>query len=512
MKYFIVLALVCSQILIAQEPDLIADYNSGSESAISDFNYKGAVIGNKMILPLINSEHGEEVGIYESGNVTLLKDINPGVESSGAANFISYKSKVYFAAKDAENGNAVWVTDGTTEGTSIFFDLDGTDAFRARTFVVSESGYLYFGYDGHVYRTDGEDVIDFYEGIDLSEDNGQSVNFTKYNGEIAFLDRPSSEMKLYGIESDALVELGSLPAESFTQPTGMAETESGIVFRLKDAFNDDIEGGYFFDSNTGSIEKFTIDGGDPLMIRAMKDKQVVVFVHSQGYYRFNEDQDSELLIASGSGTIFNSGEQILSESLNGSICFVAKTEWLESELTLSDGTSSGTIKLEDIQEYNSNMITNGGSAFFATGTSNGFDPIIYEIDFTLGELKSLYEYELSSTQTRSILLCGIVNNRIIYASNLDGSLGRELYSLQYSPDASTKASEISFDVSATSNGIEIISDKNTHARIKVYRTNGAFVAERIINTNSVETFDLQGAFIVQVYLEDEVGSKMVVWK
>ncbi|MEJ0030995.1 MAG: hypothetical protein WDO15_11740 [Bacteroidota bacterium] len=54
-----------------------------------------------------------------TGGTTLVKDINPGFESS-EINFMNIRSgKLYFMAYTREAGNELWTSDGTAEGTHI---------------------------------------------------------------------------------------------------------------------------------------------------------------------------------------------------------------------------------------------------------------------------------------------------------------------------------------------------------------------------------------------------------
>ena len=46
----------------------------------------------------------------------LVKDINPGTNSSVSGNFAVMGSTIYFAADDGTNGVELWKTDGTADG------------------------------------------------------------------------------------------------------------------------------------------------------------------------------------------------------------------------------------------------------------------------------------------------------------------------------------------------------------------------------------------------------------
>ena len=66
------------------------------------------------------------------GKVVLVNDINPGIDndyygsfpnSSYPNNLTEFNGKLYFTADDGETGRELWVSDGTTQGTSLVVDL-----------------------------------------------------------------------------------------------------------------------------------------------------------------------------------------------------------------------------------------------------------------------------------------------------------------------------------------------------------------------------------------------------
>ena len=60
-------------------------------------------------------------------SISLIKDINPGVQGSSPQYLAKYNDKVYFSASNPTYGSELWVTDGTTEGTQLVGDqLPGT--------------------------------------------------------------------------------------------------------------------------------------------------------------------------------------------------------------------------------------------------------------------------------------------------------------------------------------------------------------------------------------------------
>ncbi len=149
-------------------------YSQGSWKGPSTFTRLG-----KQILLLVNHpKTGEEIYISDGtqAGTRLLKDIEPGMISSGARNAVVTQDgkRVFFTANDGSSGAELWITDGTTAGTRMVKDLyrgSGSSApdelvllgknsvvFRARSTVtvgtqVIETGIELFISDGTAQGT-----------------------------------------------------------------------------------------------------------------------------------------------------------------------------------------------------------------------------------------------------------------------------------------------------------------------------------------------------------------------
>ncbi len=58
-----------------------------------------------------------------SSQVVLVKDIFPGSDDSYPRDLTKFNDQLYFTADDGENGGELWVSDGTTEGTQLVKDI-----------------------------------------------------------------------------------------------------------------------------------------------------------------------------------------------------------------------------------------------------------------------------------------------------------------------------------------------------------------------------------------------------
>ena len=106
-------------------------------------------------VPALADDHGE---------VTRIKDIQPGAGMSEPAGFTAMGGKLYFVADDGVHGRELWVTDGTSAGTKLVKDIlpgnaDGVES----AFLTVFDGRLYFAandgeFGNELWRSDGTEA------------------------------------------------------------------------------------------------------------------------------------------------------------------------------------------------------------------------------------------------------------------------------------------------------------------------------------------------------------------
>jgi ELWxxDGT repeat protein len=99
--------------------------------------------------------NGEEPWVTDGtpGGTFMLKDTNPGDDSSNAQEFVSVGGLVYFNAFDPVHGTELWSTDGTAAGTQLVQDINPGTAESFPTNLGNGGGNLFFaandGVHGH---------------------------------------------------------------------------------------------------------------------------------------------------------------------------------------------------------------------------------------------------------------------------------------------------------------------------------------------------------------------------
>ncbi len=169
--------------------DVLADVNPGSNSSSPSL---GPVIDGRMIFTAYHPTYGKELWVTDgtTNGTTLLKDINPGSANGNPVNLLSAGDKVYFQGYSDSAGSELWVTDGTTNGTMLVKDIypgmsGGFPNGSAPGGFVANGSLVYFSADSpnignELWVTDGTTngtmlVKDINPGVDSSYAQSMTV-------------------------------------------------------------------------------------------------------------------------------------------------------------------------------------------------------------------------------------------------------------------------------------------------------------------------------------------------
>jgi ELWxxDGT repeat protein len=97
-----------------------------------------------------------------SAQAVLLKDINPGAGYSwgnSSTPTLTWKHHLYFNADDGGQGNELWVTDGTTDGTVLLKDIRPSGSGNPGVFRAMDDFFFFIANNGQngqeLWRSDG---------------------------------------------------------------------------------------------------------------------------------------------------------------------------------------------------------------------------------------------------------------------------------------------------------------------------------------------------------------------
>ncbi|GLR17170.1 hypothetical protein GCM10007940_17850 [Portibacter lacus] len=503
--------------MLAQDPVLVTDFYEGLEDAFQsdEYSYSSVQVGNKIFLPVTTEETGEEIGIIENNEIKVVKDILEGSESSDIKELTVYNDKVYFAAKDGSGGSGLWETDGTEEGTEMIFKIDG-NSNSPIGLIVSKSNVLYYTYAGNLYSYDGTENKKLRNGVNFVSDFATASNlYCLYGDDIAFLEESGpfgDNIQLVILKDGQFKEVGEIVDPAFfSKPFGLNPVSNGLVFVISGDSEESAT--YKYLDGNFSFSKLKTDGSTAPFDRLenVSDKVSVGLIREKGYYAINGVAGEEYLIrettevSTTQGFGFekaNYGDKFIIQLPEGGFFNGS------NNIIYSDGTAEGSKVLIEMGEYNSNIVTNNQFAYVAKDISNGFEPVLYEINMDDGSYKLLKEFEERSLNLNSIYILGVVDNNLYYISNLDPQLGRELYYLPLGPPSSISSMKSNqLDVRFEGNGITINSSSAVSASVNIFNLDGKLIQSMDLTTNlRHDISQLKGAFVFQVILDGRIGS------
>jgi len=344
-------------------------YYNYNASKPSDFT----VLGNSVVFVATTASHGRELWITDgtSAGTSELKDINsgagdafPGVGSSEARVVVG--SELFFTANDGTHGIELWKTDGTTSGSQLVDDIDSGSASGNITGMAALGSSLIFG------ANDGQTF-----GSSSSNRVGQLWTTDGTTTTKIFTATPGS---------------GASYAPGIY---GFVASGSHVFFEVQDGtFNPDNTQIYVTDGTAGGTHLL-----DPSVTDVGGGGRNLTDVNGTLYFTL-DDGDS------GAGHGF--------------------------ELWESDGTASGTFLVKDINPGNgasspSGFVgtTNGEVFFAANDGTHGIE--LWETDGTAGNAQMVTDINTSSSGASSSPQDLVAIGNVVYFIATDGVNGQQLW-------------------------------------------------------------------------------------
>ena len=329
------------------------DYpNSSFPSSLTEFE-------DKLFFSANDGENGRELWVSDgtTEGTQLLVDLNPSFDdydypnSSSPSGFTEFEDKLFFSADDGENGSVLFVSDGTAEGTQLLVDINLSsnfaDNYPPEGFTEFEGKLFFSASDGEngneLWVSDGTaEGTQLLKDIDPSGDEGYfdlysddsfPSGFTEFKGQLFFTaDNGVNGRELW--VSDGTAEGTQLLVD--LNP-GFRESYFGKYPNSSDPFDfTEFEGKLFFAADNGEngSELWVSDG-------TAEGTQLLVDLNPgvrEGYYGDYPNDSSPSGFTEFQDRLFfsaNDGE-------NG------------SELWVSDGTAEGTQLVVDLNPGISN--------------------------------------------------------------------------------------------------------------------------------------------------------------
>ena len=375
----ILCAFTCSS-LSAQVAKLLKDINPGSDASF-EFSLDKSYLeyNGKLYFSAKNADNGLELWVYDGQDVTLFKDINPGAAGSDVQNLYILNGKLVFIADDGTHGPEWWTSDGTESGTNMIIDLlPGSEGGAINccngdigNSIIVFKDELYFNsnigsFQRRLYKSDGtaDGTVEFAR---LNGNQRSAENFTIFQDNLYF----------------------DVVFEGFWKTDGT--TDGTIMIREKDH-----EGNQF----------------DPAYIYNMGDYMIMINGPDWDLWRSDGTEAGTTLIKEfvNAGAQNNQGEFFI--NYDGIAYFVAAEISDNGELWRSDGTENGTYEVIDLED---------NSAFIPIVPRKKvlFKDLLYYIGGKDETGFQLYSTDGTETGTQEIsMLDDWVNGEIYFQSDL----------------------------------------------------------------------------------------------
>ena len=175
----LIIFFLVSTFAFSQQVNLVKDINNSTNNYGSNPSYTVA-LGSSVVFVANDPITGGELWISNgsSAGTTLIKDIYPGGFGSYPYGLTNIGGTIYFYADDGVNGPELWKTDGTQAGTVLVKDINPGPGGSYPSEFTLFSGSIYFraytdaeGYE--LWKTDGTTAGTVLVG-DINTGNGSS--------------------------------------------------------------------------------------------------------------------------------------------------------------------------------------------------------------------------------------------------------------------------------------------------------------------------------------------------
>lgn len=385
-----------------------------------------------------------------SGGTMLVKDINPGPGNSNIQNTAEHNGLLFFSATNGTSGLEVWRSDGTGPGTLMVNDLFPGSTGSNPKFVGTLGANLLFTANtattgNEIYKYDGA-IVSLVSDINPGTTGSSSTKFTYMGGNFYFFANNGtvgSELwKTDGTDPGTVLVLDINPGPASSNTGASLITADGINIFF--GANNGVNGGELWKSDgtgpgtgmlldinpgfTGSNPEYLYYSGGALYFKATTTAE------GQELWKSDGSAGGTVLVKDIYPGSFSSNVNLIGPfesgflNVGGNIYFKASNGTDGTELWKSDGTSIGTVMVDDINPGSGG--SNPGNAVIFNGnlysgfTEAGGVENIYKINATTFSTTSLdCNLNTEGSSPSSIVMMGV--NLLFKANN--GVSGQELY-------------------------------------------------------------------------------------
>jgi len=329
---------------------IISLYAYNTDSAFGSIDNVSSYSLTSLYIRAIN--HSSSIGFSSiQPTVTLIKDINAGSASSTIADLTNFNEKLLFTATNDSSGRELWITDGTTEGTTMIKDINpGSNSSTPYSFTTFNNKMLFTAstgiYGTECWVTDGTEAgTQMIKDINSGSDSVSSANFTVLGDKVIFTATDGTHgyecWVTDGTEAGTQLLKDINEGSNTSSPYNFVVLDDSVVFTA--------------DNGSNGVELWITDG-TTAGTKLIKD------------------------IYTGTDSSYPNNSIVFNDGFSNRLFFTATTS-VGKELWITDGTTSGTYLVKDINSGSGSsdpmnfVIFNNGTGnkllFNATTSTNG---------------------------------------------------------------------------------------------------------------------------------------------
>jgi len=416
----------------SQEAYLVKDINASPSPDPYSNPEELVALGGRLFFAASTLQNGEELWISDGSEAgtRMVKDIRPGGLGSNPAELTPVGDTVFFVADDGVHGRHLWMSDGTGPGTVMFSDIT---LFRVPNSLVEHAGELYCAASTDIvphdyrilWRTDGT-----VEGTSFIDPEPPVTS-----PGLGVTDITSAGDKLFFVTGNDSSRPDWLFVTEGTAGSTSALIETGTISYLTSV--DDRVFFTVFDTVAWTRYLYVSNGISSGTRRVPSDSTAFAnLTDSEGTLFFtasNAEAGTELWKVNAPATATLMVKDIRpgsSSSYPGALADVGGTLFFEADdgvhgsaLWKSDGTEAGTLMVSDSPDTPSNITDVNGTAFFTLSGWDGHE--LWKRDGTEAGTVFLTD---TCPIPRTWELWYLTNvNGTLFFNGFDGAHGRELW-------------------------------------------------------------------------------------
>lgn len=340
--------------------NMVVDINCNTYMSYSATNILGKVRDKILLLSGANdTSYWFSSDGTEQGTVSYKKQYSRipayGISST------TYKDHIYYQGLNDD----LWITDGTTEGTTSNYLIDNPKnffGFKDKVFFVAETRN-----GGNELYSTTEDIssADLFKHIYLGKSSSNACYFTEYKDHMYFTASDGDHGREVW-KSNGTPEGTNILKDIFTGTSG-SNFDNYIVFNDRLFFAGPVL--YSSDGTTEGTTEYTDKDGNtienPEYLTVFNSE--LYFSNDNGFQKIDKETNEVIVLGNKLIPITYSEKPSIVEGL-GKLFFCSYSEWNKFQLWCSDGTPEGTKSLLDLNGpdclHPANIIATSSKVYF----------------------------------------------------------------------------------------------------------------------------------------------------